>query len=174
MTDGTEIKADVGAVYNWFSDGRRKIRMTKLQEYLEMRERHLRDVNNFPIAFAFNEKQLNEALEKLSVKSIDECCTVNNFGVIIRKRDFKAYKDMAINHAKELNEAMKDPEFAKSAFRYEMDNHEYAINWSGDSDVLNCFGWTPESFTKVDISIQNAYLFARNEHIEHFRNLGVI
>ena len=148
--------------------------MDKLQEYLEMRERHQRDVNNFPIAFAFNEKQLNEALEKLSVKSIDECCTVHNCGDIIRKRDFKAYKDMAINHAKELNEAMKDPEFAKSAFRYEMDIHEYAINWDGDSDVLNCFGWTPESFTKVDISIQNAYLFARNEHIEHFRNLGVI
>ena len=142
--------------------------MTKLQEYLEMRERHLRDVNNFPIAFAFNEKQLNEALEKLSVKSIDECCTVHNCGDIIRKRDFKAYKDMAIN------DAMKDPEFAKSAFRYEMDNHEYAINWDGDSDVLNCFGWTPESFAKVDISIQNAYLFARNEHIEHFRNLGVV
>ena len=75
---------------------------------------------------------------------------------------------------KELNEAMKDPEFAKSAFRYEMDNHEYSINWDGDSDVLNCFGWTPESFAKVDISIQNAYLFARNEHIEHFRNLGVV
>ncbi|WP_270361724.1 DUF7659 family protein [Eubacterium ramulus] len=148
--------------------------MDKLQEYLEMRERHQRDVNNFPIAFAFNEKQLNEALEKLSVKSIDECCTVHNCGDIIRKRDFKAYKDMSMNHVKELNEAMKDPEFAKSAFRYEMDNHEYAINWDGDSDVLNCFGWTPESFTKVDISIQNAYLFARNEHIEHFRNLGVI
>lgn len=148
--------------------------MDKLQEYLEMRERHQRDVNNFPIAFAFNEKQLNEALKKLSVKSIDECCTVHNCGDIIRKRDFKAYKDMAINHTKELNEAMKDPEFAKSAFRYEMDNHEYAINWDGDSDVLNCFGWTPESFTKVGISIQNAYLFARNEHIEHFRNLGVI
>ena len=148
--------------------------MDKLQEYLEMRERHQRDVNNFPIAFAFNEKQLNEALEKLSVKSIDECCTVHNCGDIIRKRDFKAYKDMSMNHVKELNEAMKDPEFAKSAFRYEMDNHEYAINWDGDSDVLNCFGWTPESFTKVDISIQNAYLFARNEHIEHFRNLVVI
>ena len=147
----------------------------KLQEYLEMRERHLRDVNNFPIAFAFNEKQLNEALEKLSVKSIDECCTVHNCGVIIRKRDFKAYKDMAINHEKELNEAMKDPEFAKSAFRYEMDNHEYAINWDGDSDVLSCFGWTPYNFgKKASVEVQNAYLFARNEHIEHFRNLGVI
>lgn len=148
--------------------------MDKLQEYLEMRERHQRDVNNFPIAFAFSVDQLKEALEKINAKSIEECCTIHNCGDIIRKCDLKLYKQMSIDHAKELNEAMKDPEFAKSAFRYEMDNHEYAINWDGDSDVLNCFGWTPESFTKVDISIQNAYLFARNEHIEHFRNLGVI
>lgn len=148
--------------------------MDKLQEYLEMRERHQRDVNNFPIAFAFSVDQLKEALEKINAKSIEECCTIHNCGDIIRKCDVKRYKQMSMDHAKELNEAMKDPEFAKSAFRYEMDNHEYAINWDGDSDVLNCFGWTPESFTKVDISIQNAYLFARNEHIEHFRNLGVI
>ena len=174
MTDGAEIKADVELCTIGFQMEGGKIRMTKLQEYLEMRDRHVKDMNDFPIAFAFNEKQLNEALEKLSVKSIDECCTVHNCGDIIRKRDFKAYKDMVINHAKELSKAMEDPEFAKSAFRYEMDNREYAINWDGDSDVLSCFGWTPESFTKVDISIQNAYLFARNEHIEHFRNLGVI
>ena len=81
---------------------------------------------------------------------------------------------MVINHAKELNEAMKDPEFAKSAFRYEMDNHEYAINWEGDADVLSCFGWDPDTFSKVHTEIQNAYLDARKEHMEHFRNLGVI
>lgn len=148
--------------------------MAKLQEYLEMKERHQRDVNNFPIAFAFNTSQLKEALEKIGAKSLDECRTIHNCGDIIHKRDVKAFNEMAVNHAKELNDAMKDPEFAKSAFRYEMDNHEYAINWDGDRDVLSCFGWTPKTFTNVDISIQNAYLFARNEHIEHFRNLGVI
>lgn len=28
----------------------------------------------------------------------------------------------------------------KSAFLYEMWNHEYGINWDGDYEVLNCFG----------------------------------
>lgn len=149
--------------------------MAKLQKYLEMKERHQRDVNNFPIAFAFSTSQLKEALEKIGAKSLDECCTIHNCGDIIRKSDWEAYRKMAIDHAKELNDAMNDPEFAKSAFRYEMDNHEYAINWDGDADVLGCFGWTPDDFSKkASVDIQNAYLFARNEHIEHFRNLGVI
>lgn len=36
--------------------------------------------------------------------------------------------------------AMLEYDFAKSAFLYEMYNHEYAINWQGDFDVLNTFG----------------------------------
>ena len=35
---------------------------------------------------------------------------------------------------------MKNPEFAESAFYYEMGNHEYHINWQGDWDVCSCFG----------------------------------
>ena len=35
---------------------------------------------------------------------------------------------------------MKDHDFAVSAFRYEMDNHEYAINYyQGDWEVVGCF-----------------------------------
>lgn len=38
-------------------------------------------------------------------------------------------------------EAMKDNfEYWKSAFRYEMANHEYAINWQADFDTLSAFG----------------------------------
>ena len=44
----------------------------------------------------------------------------------------------ALNKKKE--EMEKSPEYMKSAFLYEMYNHEYAINWQGDWDVLSCFG----------------------------------
>jgi hypothetical protein len=44
---------------------------------------------------------------------------------------------------KSLADLMKDHDFAVSAFRYEMDNHEYAINtYQGDWDVCNCFSKT--------------------------------
>ena len=33
-----------------------------------------------------------------------------------------------------------DPEYLKTAILYEMNNHEYGINWQGNWDVLSCFG----------------------------------
>ena len=36
--------------------------------------------------------------------------------------------------------ASGDYEYLKSAFLYEMYNHEYGINWQADYDVLSCFG----------------------------------
>lgn len=37
------------------------------------------------------------------------------------------------------NDPLRDYEHAKSAFKYEMHNHEYPINWQGDWDVISCF-----------------------------------
>lgn len=33
--------------------------------YLDLKERHQKEINEFPMAFAFNEEQLQEALKKL-------------------------------------------------------------------------------------------------------------
>ena len=37
------------------------------------------------------------------------------------------------------NDPLRDYEHAKNAFKREMFNHEYAINWQGDWDVISCF-----------------------------------
>ena len=37
----------------------------KKQEYLDLRKRHEQEVAEFPIAYAFNDEQLKEALKKL-------------------------------------------------------------------------------------------------------------
>lgn len=37
------------------------------------------------------------------------------------------------------NNPLRDYKHAKSAFKYEMHNHEYPINWQGDWDVISCF-----------------------------------
>ena len=37
------------------------------------------------------------------------------------------------------NDPLRDYEHAKNAFKHEMFNHEYAINWQGDWDVISCF-----------------------------------
>ncbi len=99
--------------------------------------------------------------------------TFNPIGLCyMRDKDF-------IKHHIELNdtlEALKlnvkhNYEYQKSAFKYEMFNHEYVINWQADYDVLSVFGvvnynddlnamMDSLNFTEVQ---KRAYLDARSE-----------
>ena len=36
----------------------------RAQDYLELKERQQKEINEFPVAYAFDEKQLTEALKK--------------------------------------------------------------------------------------------------------------
>lgn len=134
--------------------------------YEEMVERHQKEVNDFPIAFAFNSEQLAEALKKLDA-TLEEC-VVMDWGAIIRKTDKGDYLNLFKRHRIELMDAMKDESFAESAFLYEMDNHEYAINWNGDEDVLSCFGL--DCIDLVKLGLDKAYVRARYRHMMKAEN----
>lgn len=142
------------------------------QAYLDLQEKHRQEINEFPIAYAFSDQQLKEALEKLGAKSKEECVTVFGHGDIVKRENAKPFLDMLKRHTKETQEAMKDKEFAEAAFRYEMDNHEYAINWDGDDDVLACFGMKYEDLR--ELGLEDAYRRARNAHMKYMEELGVI
>ena len=43
----------------------------KAEAYLQLKERHEKEMNDFPIAYAFDSKQLEEALEKLGATRED-------------------------------------------------------------------------------------------------------
>lgn len=143
------------------------------QAYLDLIEKHRSEINDFPIAYAFNDQQLQEALEKLGVSSVRDCVTVFGHGDIVRKGDGKKLIDMLKRHSKEVKDAIiADKEFAEAAFLYEMDNHEYAINWDGDDDVLNCFGLDYEELVKLNL--EDAYRRARQKHYKNMEEWGVI
>lgn len=143
----------------------------KRQEYLDLRKKHEQELTDFPIAYAFSDKQLEEALEKLGAKK-EECVTVAGHGDIMKKTDVPAFFEMMKRHKAELHEELKDPEFAEAAFLYEMDNHEYAINWSGDEDVLDCFNL---SWKKLrEMGLQLAWDSARNKHMKHAQEWDMI
>lgn len=145
--------------------------MTKRNAYLDLIEKHRKELNEFPIAYAFNEQQLEEALAKLGAKK-EECVSVAGHGDIMRRTDVKAFHDMFERQKKELQEAMTDKEFAEAAFRYEMDNHEYAINWSGDQDVLACFGYDFDDIR--GLGLMDSYRRARDAHMKYMEDLDVI
>ena len=146
--------------------------MEKRNEYLELKKRHEKEVGDFPIAYAFNDKQLEEALEKLGATK-EECVTVFGHGDIVKRENAKPLIDMLERHTKEIKQHLiDDVEFAEAAFLYEMDNHEYAINWSADEDVMDCFCIDFEFIRKH--GLQMAYDSARNKHFKHMEDWGVI
>lgn len=142
------------------------------QAYLDLQEKHRQEINDFPIAYAFSDEQLQEALKKLGVKNTQECVTIFGHGDIVKRENAKPFLDMLKRHTQEVKEAMRDKEFAEAAFRYEMDNHEYAINWSGDDDVLACFGMDYDDLE--ELGLKDAYRRARNAHMKFMEEMGVI
>ena len=138
----------------------------KRQAYLDLLDKHREELNNFPIAYAFSDEQLKEALEKLGAKSVDECVTIFGHGDIVKKGDADKFVEMLERHSKEVKDALlSDEEFAEAAFLYEMDNHEYAINWSGDEDVLTCFGI---GYAELEeLGLHDAYHRAVRKHMKH-------
>ena len=132
--------------------------------YEELSERQRKEFNDLPITYAFSDEQLKEALDRLGAKDISECCTIFGHGDIVKKEDASKVIETMKRHNKELHEAMKDPEFAYDAFLYEMCNHEYAINWSADEDVLSCFGMTEIDLEKL--GLQCVYQTARRKYFE--------
>lgn len=143
----------------------------KRQEYLDLQKRQMKEFEEFPIAYAFNEKQLEEALVKLGAEK-SECVTVFGHGDILKKKDVPALNAMLKRHTKEIHEALEDKEFAEAAFLYEMDNHEYAINWDGDADVLACFSLDEKKLHEMGLG--DAYRNARRAHMKHAQEWDMI
>ena len=143
----------------------------KRQQYLDLMKKHEEELTNFPIAYAFDDKQLEKALEKLGATKA-ECVTVFNHGDVMKRTDVPAFFDMLKRQKAELHEAMKDEDFAEAAFLYEMDNHEYAINWDGDADVLACFNIDEKQLH--ELGLDGAYRRARKQHYDHAREWDMI
>ena len=55
------------------------------QAYLDLKEKHQKELNDFPIAYAFSDQQLEEALKKLGATK-EDCVTVFGHGDIVKKK----------------------------------------------------------------------------------------
>lgn len=144
----------------------------KKQEYMDLRSRHQKEFDEFPIVYAFNDEQLKEALEKLGATK-EQCISVFGHGDIVRREDADKLIKLLDRQREELLQRLRDdPIFAEAAFLYEMDNYEYAINYSGDEDVLDCFGITFEHINRW--GLQYAWNMAKRKHMENAEKWGMI
>jgi hypothetical protein len=114
-----------------------------MNEYLKLKRQHQKEVNEFPMFFAFNNKQLEEGLKKFNVTK-DEICSIGAGG-FMKKTDSILFKNMYEKHRAEMDEAILGDKtgegFIRDMIQYEMDNHEYS--YTGDiEDTLDALGLT--------------------------------
>lgn len=142
--------------------------------YTEYKNARQEGFNALPIFWAFSNRQFEEAMQErgLTMQDTDKIFSIGAGGFAL-----KSDKDVILaflNKEDPLPELMKDQSFAEDAFCYEMQNHEYGINWQGDWDVCNCFGNCEYATEKsgpdylremgYDENVVNAYTLARRRY----------
>ena len=120
--------------------------------YLELKKRHQKEVNEFPMIFAFSPKQLEEGMEKLGVKDLNEIFKMHG-GMFCRRTDIKRLQELMERHVKEMADAIKEDltgnGFIFQMFNYELSNHEYCV--TGDvEETLNSLGLSFEEIEKSE------------------------
>lgn len=136
----------------------------KVNKYTELKSKHERLINDFPMGFAFSDKQFEEVKEKLHVTDNSELMSITSGG-IIRKSDSKAFKQLFHTMDKETEEALKDDEYLFQGFLYELGNHEYCITYDPEA-TLDCFGLTVEE-VQSDERLLSIFNKARKEYLSY-------
>ena len=100
-------------------------------KYDEIKEKHQKIVDAFPIKFAFSDEQFNQGMKELDLKPTDTDKVVSiGGGGFIRKTDVKKYCDMWDKFRKEHNDLIESDTtgdgYIKDMFVSELENHEYS------------------------------------------------
>lgn len=105
-----------------------------MASYQELTDRHQKEVNAFPIGFAFDDKQFEQSMNKLGLTKhdTDKVYRIGGGG-FIRKEDGPKLNDMTQKHNKEFQDAIDSDTtgegFIKGMFDYELANHEYIVTY---------------------------------------------
>lgn len=148
-------------------------------KYIELREKHQKEFNSFPIRFAFSEEQFKQIMKEWGldpVGDVKKIVALRGIGGFIQKKDYKDFVDMNERQRKELKESLLNDDFFTEACLEEFYNHEMAYNWQGHYDVLTTLGFklkNQERENDEDYS-NNPENFNLSEHQTTLYNLALI
>ena len=119
-----------------------------MNQYKELKNKQEKEINNFPLMFAFSKEQFKKGMEKLGLNESDTDKILSiGAGGYMRKTDEKAFDDMIAKHDSKRKEAINNDldstGFILDMFHYELNNHEYGYTWD-TSDTLDALGYTRE------------------------------
>ena len=145
----------------------------KNNKYTELKERQQAETNALPIHFAFGDRQLKEKAEELGFETVDEMIenvTGIGAGGFVLKNDLDLILNTFKRHSEEMGEALKDDDFLKEAFEYELGNHEYIITYDV-SDALRPLGITYEEYQTSE-RYQNIMKKAVKNYMDYMEKCG--
>ena len=144
--------------------------MKKVNKYKQLKSRIQKEIDEFPIYFAFGNEQFEELLRKLGLSENEDSenfyakklVRVGSFGVVLRE-DAPRLTKMMEDHTQQIREQIaKDKTgngFIKDMFEYELRNHEYG--YTGDStDAVEALGLTFEEIEN-DERLSNGFRKAK-------------
>lgn len=135
-----------------------------MNTYLELKGKHEKQVNSFPMGFAFSDKQFEEAKAKLNVTDNKELLSLGSGG-FIRKANWKDYLNLTSTINTENKEAMEDDEYLFQGFLYELGNHEFCITYDPEA-TLDCFNLTIDQVND-DKRLLDIFKKARIQYLEN-------
>ena len=121
-------------------------------KYLKLKEKHQKEVNDFPFGFAFSNEQFKDMMKKFGLKEKDTDKIYSlGAGGYIKKTDAEAMHNMFKRHRKEIeNEIQNDKDgtgFIYEMFRYELSDHEYCVTYDIEP-TLDALGLTLDEINK--------------------------
>lgn len=119
-----------------------------MNKYEEIKNKHQKRVNDFPLGFTFSNKQFKDMMEKwgLTEKDTDKIVSIDGGG-FLRKTDIEEYNKMWTEIRKEHKDLIEQDKtgegYIKDMFIYELENHEYGYTYELD-DTLDALELTRE------------------------------
>lgn len=121
-------------------------------KYSELKNKHQKEFDSFPMFFAFNKKQFEQGMRKIGLEP-NEKSKICKFpgGGYLKKTDAKSLKELIDHREKEISDAIENDKtgegFIFDMLTYELSNHEYVITGSTE-DALDTLGLTQENVDK--------------------------
>jgi hypothetical protein len=138
-------------------------------KYLELKRKQEKERNEFPMFFAFSNKQFEEGMAQIGLTPADtDKIYSTGSGGYYHKSDAAALRDMVRRHQEQRLAAIaSDPDgngYIYDMFNYELANHEYCITYELD-DTLDALGLTLEE-VKADPKLWHGLQKARRAQFE--------
>lgn len=138
--------------------------------YLELKNKHEKEMNAFPIGACFSKEQFADMMQKwgLTVNDTDKICSIGG-GCYLRKCDVQAFLDTSARFKQEKADAIAADKtgdgYIYQMFLYELANHEYCITYDYE-DTFDALGLTAEQ-VNADKRLLHGLRKATKEYLKH-------